>query len=93
MKCPVEKPHPPERPNAQLIGDIEGMNFDNWDEELWEGEKIYYKCKNDSLVIDHTKGLTKKEYICQPNGDYDTPNNLGIMWPECTEPPVDPSKF
>ena len=44
-------------------------------------------------MIDNEKGKIKKEYICQTNGDYDTPNNMGVLWPECTEPPVDPSKF
>ena len=90
MKCPVEKPTPPERPNAQLIGD---ETYGNWDKELWEGELIRYKCENTSLVIDNTKGLLKKEYQCKPSGDYDTPDNAGHFWPECTEQPVDPSKL
>ena len=93
MKCPVEKPIPPERPNAQLVGD---ESYGNWDQELWEGEIIRYKCTNTSLVMDHTKGLLKKEYKCQSTGDYDTPGNTpetaGQPWPECTEQPVDPSK-
>ena len=89
MKCPVEKPEPPAKPGAQLMLD---KNYKNWDQELWEGEKIYYKCSNTSLVIDNTKGMKQKEYICQITGDYDTPNNMGVLWPECTEPPVDPSK-
>ena len=67
-------------------------NYKNWNQELWEGEKIYYKCSNTSLVIDNTKGMEQKEYMCQITGDYDTPNNMGVLWPECTEPPVDPSK-
>ena len=88
MKCPVEKPIPPTRPGAQLIGDA---NYPNWEEQLWEGEKIYYKCDNASLVLDNTKDKTKQEYQCQLDGEYNTPNNLGHSWPECTEQPVDPS--
>ena len=92
MKCSVEKPVPPEKPNAQLIGDEQwGPRTGSWDQELWEGEKIRYKCENESLVIDHTKGLLTKEYQCQSNGDYDTPDNTGSVWPDCTEQPVDPS--
>jgi len=92
MKCPVDKPEPPERPNAQLKLN---KKYENWDQELWEGEKVYYTCENETLVIDHTKGLKQKEYQCQISGYYDTPDSpdsLGI-WPECTAPPVDPSKF
>ena len=89
MLCPVEKPEPPIRNGAQLMLNDK---YTNWDKELWEGEKIYYKCKNESLVIDNEKGRKQKEYICQTNGDYDTPDNMGVLWPECTEPPVDPSK-
>ena len=89
MLCPVDKPEPPIRNGAQLILNDK---YTNWDQELWEGEKIYYKCKNESLVIDNEKGRKQKEYICQTNGDYDTPDNMGVLWPECTEPPVDPSK-
>ena len=90
MKCPVEKPIPPTRPNAQLQGD---ESYGNWDKELWEGEIIRYKCENQTLVIDNTKGLLKKEYQCQLDGNYDTPDYTGHLWPECTEQPVDPSKL
>ena len=68
-------------------------DYGNWDKELWEGELIRYKCENTTLVIDNTKGLLKKEYQCQLNGEYDTPDNTGHLWPECTEQPVDPSKL
>ena len=90
MKCSVEKPEPPVRPNAQLS--LNTIWTPNWDKELWEGEKIYYQCDNETLVIDNTKGLKKKEFLCQTTGEYDTPDTTGFLWPECTEPPVDPSK-
>ena len=87
-KCPVIKPEPPTVSGAQL----EPKDPHNiWDKELWESEKISFKCQNDSLVIDNTKGNVEVKFQCLPDGTYNTPTE-DHKWPRCTEPPIDPCK-
>ena len=82
------KPEPPTVSGAQL----EPKDPHNiWDKELWESEKISFKCQNDSLVIDNTKGNVEVKFQCLPDGTYNTPTE-DHKWPRCTEPPIDPCK-
>ena len=43
------------------------------DGELWEGEQLVYRCKNDTLVINENPDLLKIKYKCRNWGGYGTP--------------------
>ena len=43
-------------------------------EELWEGEEIVYKCKNDTLVINNNPDQKTVKYKCRVSGRYNSPS-------------------
>ena len=43
-------------------------------EELWEGEEIVYKCKNDTLVINNNPDQKTVKYKCRVSGRYNSPD-------------------
>lgn len=50
------------------------------DLQLWEGDKIYFVCKNDSLGVE--KGASPVvAFKCRTDGTFGVPENL--TWPEC----------
>ena len=59
------------------------------DDELWEGEQIVYKCKNDTLVLNDDPDMTKVKYKCRNTGKYNIPEKI-TAWPVCTKKPVRP---
>ena len=59
------------------------------DDELWEGEQVVYRCKNDSLVLDDDPDKIKVKYKCRNTGKYNTPEKI-TQWPVCTQKPVRP---
>ena len=42
-------------------------------EELWEGEEIVYKCKNETLVINNNPDQKTVKYKCRVSGRYNSP--------------------
>ena len=75
-------------------------------EELWEGEEIVYKCKNDTLVINNNPDQKTVKYKCRVSGRYNSPDgdevggtrretgkckpDLPQEWPVCTKKPIRP---
>ena len=43
-------------------------------EELWEGEEIVYKCKNETLVINNNPDQKTVKYKCRVSGRYNSPS-------------------
>ena len=83
MRCPVEKPTPPNIGSTSLyLYETDERKL----RELWEDEEIKYKCQNNSLVINRVKGETEVRYKCGADGDYEIPSK----WPTCTAEPTDP---
>ena len=75
-------------------------------EELWEGEEIVYKCKNETLVINNNPDQKTVKYKCRVSGRYNSPfgdevcwlcgkkrKGKGLFfqeWPVCTKKPIRP---
>ena len=58
-------------------------------DELWEGEQIVYRCKNQSLVLNDDPDFVKVKYKCRNTGKYPLPEKI-TEWPVCTKKPVRP---
>jgi len=85
----VDVPHPtdPVVGYKQLEpNDFTGLTLDvntseNYAEmELWEGERVFFICKNNSLGVE--KGASPRvAFKCRKDGIYAVPENM--TWPEC----------
>ena len=40
------------------------------EDELWEGEQLVYRCRNDTLVLNDDPDLIKIKYKCRNTGKY-----------------------
>ena len=49
-------------------------------EELWEGEEIVYKCKNETLVINNNPDQKTVKYKCRVSGRYNSPFGDEVCW-------------
>jgi len=90
-KCPASKPVPPEPLDKHklLLLDEVYMTQEKVLEELWEGEEIVYKCKNDTLVINNNPDQKTVKYKCRVSGRYNSPDG-DEEWPVCTKKPIRP---
>lgn len=46
------------------------------EDELWEGEQLVYRCRNDTLVLNDNPDLIKIKYKCRNTGMYLSKQNL-----------------
>merc|ERR1719278_2278883 len=75
--------------HKQLLLDQDYMTEEKVYEELWEGEEIVYKCKNETLVINNNPDQKTVKYKCRVSGRYNSPYE-DEEWPVCTKKPIRP---